>query len=110
MSGRSPPRPFPRTLVRDLQGLVRLLYRAEQAVDIPESYGRLGRLEEAGRALGEALTTARAGRVQVAYGWADKGARILHEIASTHHPELAEIVRTAALALRRTAPSRGTQS
>ena len=30
-------RPFPKTVVRDLLGLVRILYRAEQDVDMPDS-------------------------------------------------------------------------
>jgi hypothetical protein len=30
-------RPFPKTVVRDLLGLVRILHRAEQAVDMPDS-------------------------------------------------------------------------
>src|SRR5690606_15100302 len=95
------PRTFPRTLVRDLLGLVRLLYRAEQDVDMPESYGRLGRLEEAGRALREALELAKRKPVPAsAWGWAKKGARIVAEVVQGQ-PELENLVRLSAGAFRR---------
>lgn len=95
---------FPRAVVRDLQGLVRLLYRAEQAVDMPESYGRLGRLEEAGRAFGEALELTKGARGttghRVAWGWAEKGVHILTELVRDQ-PELTELVRVSATAIVR---------
>ena len=98
-------RPFPKTAVRDLLGLVRLLYRAEQAVDVPESYGRLGRLEEAGRAFREALELA--GKNQpgtmgrrAAWSWAEKGVHILAEIVSGQ-PELTELVRVSGAGILR---------
>jgi hypothetical protein len=97
-------RPFPNKLVRDLLGLVRLLYRAEQNVDMPESYGRLGRLEEAGRALREALELAKksapgtVGR-RAAWSWAEKGVAVLSK-AVRDQPELANLVRVADMVIR----------
>jgi hypothetical protein len=98
-------RPFPKTVVRDLLGLVRLLYRAEQSVDVPESYGRLGRLEEAGRAFREALTLAaktERGTMghRAAWSWAEKGVHILAELVR-EQPELTELVRVSAVAVLR---------
>lgn len=93
-------RPFPKTLVRDLLGLTRLLYRAEQDVDVPEGYGRLGRLEEAGRAFREALETARS-RPGAPAAWrsVETGLAILVEVVRSQ-PELREMVRISAAAVR----------
>ncbi len=100
-AGRADNRPFPRNLVRDLLGLARLLYRSEQAVDVPDSYGRLGRLEESGRAFRDALELERKKPGAVA-AWraANKGVSILTEIVR-ELPELKEMVRVAAVELKR---------
>jgi|SRR5688572_6680994 len=100
-------RPFPRALVRDLQGLVRLLYRVEQDADVPDTEGRLDRLEEAGRAFADALTFAqRAGTGKVpasAWAWVAKGVRLLRELVAGQS-EMENLVRVAIAALEKARP------
>lgn len=97
------PRPFPTALVRDLLGLTRLLYRAEQAADMPGSYERLARLEKAGRAFREAIELARRSGAnksapRSAWGRAEKGALALRAIVGGE-PELSELVRISTATL-----------
>lgn len=96
--------PFPRQAVRDLLGIVRGLYRAERASELPDAR-RLEKLEEVGTQYRLALELGIkcepdtvGGRA--ARGWAEKATATLGEVVA-ESALVASAVRATAAKLRR---------